>query len=266
MFGLTEYERRRALARVERISEWPLTILAIALTGMILMPYVTPLRDSTRVIFGWVALAIWVVFLVDLGLRVLLAPNRVTYLLRNWPDLLMVLLPPLRIGWAVAGVIRGVSGLRRIVSTESIGVLALTVVPVVLLAAALVLQAEEDSPTRTIGTYEDAVWWAMATVTTVGYGDMYPTTTAGRGIGILLMATGIALFFAAASRVGAMFIGEQENAFAQEAIEFNERLDRLERQIADLSNLIQRGQGGSPRSSLPPDPLPLDRDRLGPPD
>ncbi len=265
MFGLTEYERRRALVRVERLGELPLTILAIALTGMMLLPYMTPLRQSTRELFGWIALGIWIVFFLDLLLRVLLAPNRLAYLIRSWPDLLMILLPPLRVGWAVAGVIRGVVGLRRIVSTGSVGVLGMTVIPIVLLAAALVLEAEAEDPARRIRSFEDALWWAMSTVTTVGYGDMYPTTTAGRVIGIVLMGTGIALFFAAATRVGAIFIGEQENAFAEEAVEFNSRLDRLEKQIADLTDLVRGQQLPAPPASLPPDPITLDRDRFGPP-
>jgi voltage-gated potassium channel len=57
--------------------------------------------------------------------------------------------------------------------------------------AAAVLDAERDAPDATITTYPDAVWWAMTTVTTVGYGDYSPVTPLGRTIAAGLMVVGI---------------------------------------------------------------------------
>jgi voltage-gated potassium channel len=54
--------------------------------------------------------------------------------------------------------------------------------------------AEEDASGANITTGGDAVWWAYVTITTVGYGDQYPVTTAGRVIGVLVMTGGVALF------------------------------------------------------------------------
>jgi voltage-gated potassium channel len=57
-----------------------------------------------------------------------------------------------------------------------------------------ILSLEETQPEATITTVSDAVWWALVTVSTVGYGDEYPVTNGGRIIALLLMAVGIALF------------------------------------------------------------------------
>ena len=54
--------------------------------------------------------------------------------------------------------------------------------------------AEEGAPNANITTGGDAVWWAYVTITTVGYGDQFPVTSAGRFIGVLVMTGGVALF------------------------------------------------------------------------
>ncbi len=50
-----------------------------------------------------------------------------------------------------------------------------------LIAAALVLSFERDMPGSNINSYPDALWWAVTTITTVGYGDRFPMSPAGRG-------------------------------------------------------------------------------------
>jgi len=45
-----------------------------------------------------------------------------------------------------------------------------------------------------IKTAGDAIWWSVATITTVGYGDVYPVTTEGRTLAMILMISGIGLF------------------------------------------------------------------------
>lgn len=61
-------------------------------------------------------------------------------------------------------------------------------------AAATVLDAERNVPDSNIATFPDALWWAVTTVTTVGYGDRFPVTGEGRLVGVVLMVVGIAVF------------------------------------------------------------------------
>ncbi len=64
----------------------------------------------------------------------------------------------------------------------------------VLFSTTLMIEAERHAPDATIKTGGDALWWALTTVTTVGYGDTYPVTGEGRVIAAVLMLVGIALF------------------------------------------------------------------------
>lgn len=60
--------------------------------------------------------------------------------------------------------------------------------------ALAVLKAELLSPTANITNASDAIWWAYVTITTVGYGDKFPTTNWGRIVGVLVMTAGVGLF------------------------------------------------------------------------
>jgi voltage-gated potassium channel len=76
--------------------------------------------------------------------------------------------------------------------------------------AFLVLQAESASPDANIKTASDAIWWAYVTITTVGYGDRYPVTQAGRLVGIMVLTTGVAVFATFAGYISSKLLGSAE--------------------------------------------------------
>ena len=63
----------------------------------------------------------------------------------------------------------------------------------ILFSSVLILEVE-TAPNSNIKTAEDALWWAYVTITTVGYGDLYPVTTEGRIVALVLMTAGVGLF------------------------------------------------------------------------
>jgi voltage-gated potassium channel len=67
-------------------------------------------------------------------------------------------------------------------------------VAVLVIFTAAIAALEFERETGNIKTAEDALWWAVTTITTVGYGDRYPTTTEGRLVAVGLMAVGVGLF------------------------------------------------------------------------
>lgn len=136
-------------------------------------------------------------FSLDYVVRVALAaPDRRQYVVRHLHDLAVIALPllrPLRLLRLVTvlGVLQRRAGatLRGRVVVYAVG--ATTLLSVV--AALAMLDAERGSPEANITTFGDALWWSAATISTVGYGDRYPTTAGGRGIALALMLAGIAL-------------------------------------------------------------------------
>jgi voltage-gated potassium channel len=104
----------------------------------------------------------------------------------------------------------------------------------VLAASTLLVLIEPDTVRGDFGV---AVWWALVTVTTVGYGDIVPASTAGRVAAILLMFAGIGLVSTLSAAVVSHYVGEQgrrDNAALDERLaRIEDGLDRLERALKD---------------------------------
>lgn len=148
------------------------------------------------------------IFLGDFFYRFFTAPNRSTYFFRHfgWADLLSSLpfqqvkiFRVFRI-WRVIRLFMKF-GARNLVhefvthraenALLTVGFLVLCVLEFGSLA---VLKAESVSQNSNITTAADAIWWTYVTITTVGYGDRYPTTNWGRIVGIFVMTAGVGLF------------------------------------------------------------------------
>ena len=154
-----------------------------------------------------ISFLIWLAFAVDYAVRLSLSPERWPFVRTHKLDLLMVALPMLRM-------LRVVLLLRksfRSIPTERIaGSLISIVVGVVVIGAFLEWRVEYDAPGANITTLGLALWWAIVTTTTVGYGDTYPVTTAGRLIGSVIMVVGIGLIGTVSATVAAWFVSHKQ--------------------------------------------------------
>lgn len=130
-------------------------------------------------------------------------------------------------------------GLLR--STEAIVAAAGTLV---LIASLAMLDAERDVPGSQIQSFGDALWWALTTVTTVGYGDTYPVTATGRLVAVGLMLVGIALVGLVTGTVAAWFVAQTKRVEGEVEANLAARLERLEANLAEISVMLA-GRAGT---------------------
>lgn len=91
----------------------------------------------------------------------------------------------------------------------------------------------EDHGDPNITTADDAIWWAFATITTVGYGDRFPVTTEGRFIAAILMTAGVGLFGAFSAALAAWFLAPEDQATDEEIAALRGEIVMLRKLIED---------------------------------
>ena len=117
-------------------------------------------------------------------------------------------------------------------------------------ASFLVLEFESHSPDANIKTGADAIWWGFVTITTVGYGDRFPVTLAGRLVGLFVMLTGVGIIAALASILASVLVPPpkmDEDAPAAspapavpEAARLADELAALRSEVAELRSELRR--------------------------
>ncbi|SCG39310.1 potassium channel family protein [Micromonospora coxensis] len=184
-------------ARWERLTALPLTILSILFLAVYAAPILRPdLPAAWRLACEVTTVVVWLLFWVDLLARLKLSTHRRRFLRDHLFDLTVLVLPVLRPLRALR-LVTAVLTISRRTETWARGRLAVyvgtTTLLLVLVSALAVLDAERASADANISSFDDALWWSAVTITTVGYGDHYPVTAAGRFVALALMIGGIGL-------------------------------------------------------------------------
>jgi len=189
-----------------------------------------------------------VLLLTDFGIRFYKAESKLAFLKWGWIDLIASIpnVPILRVGRFVR-ILRIIRLLRAIRATYKISSILLKnklqtgVASVVLTAFLLIifcsigiLICEQQDPDANIKTAGDAIWWSVATITTVGYGDVYPVTTEGRTLAMILMISGIGLFGILSGLAASFFVGPKQQSIVHEENKILARLEKLEEKIDGL--------------------------------
>jgi len=237
--------RSDALQRYERVTALPMVVLSLTFIGLLICPIAFTLSkslDATLATANWI---VWSFFAVDYVVRFTLAPQKLKFVRGNLVDLAVVVLPllaPLRIfsGLRALRLLRAITVLsvavktqretKKIVSPQSVGTALLILGLVVTVAAALEFESERGAAGANITSFGDALWWAVTTVTTVGYGDTYPVTTEGRGVATLLMFVGLGTTSLLAAGLTTFFVGQESQ---QDTKAILERLEAIERALTE---------------------------------
>jgi len=120
----------------------------------------------------------------------------------------------------------------------------------ILFSTTLIVEVERKSPNALIKTGGDAVWWALSTVTTVGYGDIYPVTTEGRFIAAGLMIIGVALFGSISAYITSKLILPKEERDHEGELR---EIRALHKEVKELrQTLIEHNNNASKKAEVPP--------------
>jgi voltage-gated potassium channel len=240
------------LHRWERATETPLMISAVLFLVAYAIPIIWPASSPDLVRACSLIVAVtWVTLGVDYAARLALAERRWRFVRSNLLDLAALALPllrPLRLLRLVAllSVLNraGASTLRGRVATYVAGGSAL----LIFAGALAITDAERRSPDATITGFGDGLWWAITTVTTVGYGDRYPVTTTGRLVALALMIGGVALLGVVTATLASWLVERVRADNEEEATATRAQVADLTEQVRALVSQIER-QGQKPGAS-----------------
>lgn len=194
---------------------WELSfaLLAVVFVAIGFLQPATPDEEAQLLVAEWV---ITLIFAGEFFGRLWAAYDRRAYLRGHWIDLVSVVPPArglrplrllrlLRLVRAFAGVSRAMAHVPRLAKHRGLVWMVAAWAAVTVLAS-IALYIAENGTNQAIANPFDALWWGVVTLTTVGYGDVYPVTVEGRMAAMVLMLLGIGLYSAITAAVTSYFL------------------------------------------------------------
>ncbi|AWH96886.1 ion transporter [Dietzia psychralcaliphila] len=200
----------------------------------------------------------WLLFAVDFGVRLALAKPRGRWLFTHWYELAVIALPMLR-PLRLLRLVMMLSVMHRSAGTavrgQVIAYAAGSTSVLLVVSSLAMLDAERGAPGGSIETYGEALWWAVVTVTTVGYGDIAPVTPVGRVIATGLMLAGIALLGVVTATLASWIVDRVSEQDEANQTATQAQVSRLTADIAALREDLGRlGLGAEHRNQGPGSP------------
>jgi voltage-gated potassium channel len=206
-------------AIVKKVWNEFLTVLAVTFLFAFSYPAFTEsISDSTNQILSIIQWVCWLAFAIDLLMGLITSENKIVYLKRHPLEIASVLLPFLRPLRLMRVISFGGLALQKVAVGRQFAItvkVAVTTLFVAYIAAVQITITERAVDGSNIKNFADGFWWAITTVTTVGYGDRYPTTTEGRLLAVMLMFMGISLVGVITASVAAWFVKMSQDADKQ---------------------------------------------------
>jgi voltage-gated potassium channel len=235
---------------------WELAMGALAIVFVALGFLIDEAGSGAKPGLELLELAITAVFVAEFTARFAAAHDRRQYLRGHWIDL-VALAPPiratrvlrllrlLRLIRAFAGVYRAAMHLQGIARHRGFAWMVVAWLAVMAICS-VALYAAEHGINRAIESPFDALWWGVVTISTVGYGDVYPVTTEGRLAAMVLMVLGIGLFSAITATATSYLLSTgrpRDETGGGRLVEEMERLSALREQGSLTDEEFSRAKG-----------------------
>jgi voltage-gated potassium channel len=241
--------KTHAALRAERIAqrlEVPLIVAALLAIPTIIVQE-SNFGGSWQVLASILDWSIWGVFVANLVIMLAVVPDRKRWLIANPMDVLIVVLTPpflpaamklarvlpiVRLFWLVVVTHR----LRKVLSFQGLRFAALIVFTIVVGGGVLFVAVE---PGQNLSTW-DGLWWATETVTTVAYGDIYPTTPLGRIVATVVMTAGIGFVALLTGALAQRFLYGVNGSTDPDQAELLKKIDDLSHQVSELREALKQ--------------------------
>lgn len=210
--------RHDLVDRIEGVMKYPMSLLGIAWLVIVFVLVTTDVTSSVSIPLVGSLFALWAIAAAEYLVRLIIVPDRRGYLKRRWVEPATVVVPPLQ-GWHFVGIEKvallmreGQLRVEAVLRHHSLFRVLIAAAATLFVGAWLVLLFEQNAKGSNIHSYPDALWWAIVTVTTVGYGDRYPTSEASRMVAVVLMLLGISLIGVLTATIASVFVKEHTDA------------------------------------------------------
>ncbi len=269
------HERLELLAHLEAHVEKPMVYLGFLWMVLVVYDLVYSLSPFLRSLSD----LIWALFVVDFGVRLLLAPSKASFLKGNWLTALSIFVPALRFLRAAAAlrILQVMQGggelvLIRVLSTANRSLRALTAtmgrrgfryvailtVIVTFLGAAGMFAFEHGVHGSNLKTYGSSLWWTAMIMTTMG-SDYWPQTGPGRLLCLILALYAFSVFGYVTATIASWFI-DQDASNKDTAVAGADDIRALQHEIRGLRQELRQALGTQPHLTAELAPRPADSD------
>ena len=247
--GVNEAENSRARFW-DKVFQWPMLLLALWMPFQFYLDYRAGMDVSDSVFFDWL---VWWFFVIESLLLIILVDDKKRYLRNNWMNVFIIvaglpiilwgysplaaILRSLRLLLMVGLIFRLTKTVRKILNKNQLGTTLLVAFLLVLISGTIIAAIDPAFKSPAEG-----IWWALVTITTVGYGDYTPVSVPGRIFASVLILSGVVLLSLVTANLAAYFVEKEvEKDVEEETKEEEQYLDQVvERLEARLDKIDQK--------------------------
>ena len=251
-------QRWELLLRVERLLEGPMVFLGFVWLVLLVVELIWQLTPALEII----TIVIWILFIIDFIIKLILAPSKSVYLKKSWLTLLSLIIPALRV-FRIVRVFRFVRGIRGLKLVKVVGslnrsmkslafalrrrglkyVILLTLV--VIFGGGAGMFAFEKGHGLT--SYGEALWWTAMLITSIG-SEYWPQTGEGKALCFLLSVYGFCVFGYITATLASFFVGRDAEekdapvAGTDDIAQLRMEIEKLTKTVTDLKNTLPQNQ------------------------